>query len=187
MLFNKFVSRASNIFAENKLLKLTIIVLGGLVIFSNIKIASLALNQKTVLVPIGLTSKSEIGSETVDETYLTAMGTYISTLLFSTSPATVESQYAVLSKLFTPEAYAKYSDSIFQTAATQAKNMVSLTFKIEKITITFTPKQEIEIKANVDKYVFGTKSEEGSKLHKLIIGYKLVNGQFYITHLEEGI
>lgn len=187
MKFEKYISRASNVFAQNKLLKLVLIVLAILVIFSQIKIGNLALNQKVVLIPVNLSEKAEVGTSSADETYLSAMGVYVATLLYSTNAATVESQYVILTKLFTATAYTKYSESILNTASTHAKNMISLNSKIEKVTVELKPLKVITVSVNVDKYVFGQKTEAGSKITNLLIGYEIIGGQFYITSLEEKI
>ena len=185
MRFQRYISSTSNIFVQNKLLKFLILLFAGLLIYSQIKIAGLAYNQRVILVPSGLSEKVSVGSSLADETYLRAMGVYAATLLYSTTPTTVESQYMLLSKLFSSEAYSKYSGSLLETASNQAKNMLNMTFRIEKITTEFTPKQEIRLWLYVDKYIFGSK-QDVSKLHKLRIGYEIINGQFFITSLEEG-
>lgn len=185
MKFERYISNASNVFAQNRLLKLVVIVLVVLVMFSFAKITELSGNQKVILVPAGLSDKVEIGSSQADETYLSAMGVYAATLMYSTTAVSVETQYKLLTELFDTAAYTKYSESLMTTAAAQAKNAVSFSLKIDQIQIETSPKQEIRMSVSIEKYIFGQKSDAVPERRELVVGFKLSNGRFYITTLEE--
>lgn len=173
-----------NILAHNKLLKFVILCLSIVVMFSFYQIVSLSNNQKTILIPLGLSNKVEAGNTYIDEEYLNAMGVYISTLLYSTSPASVKTQYKILTGLFTNEAYNKHAEMLLKTASTHSKNMVSLSMKINRITVKTSPNQIISLNITVDKYIFGTKNEQSSTFN-IHIGYEIHNGKFYINSLTE--
>ncbi len=186
MIFKKYVSIVSKIFAENKLLKLVVVVLAILVCYSQMSLVTMVREARTVIVPIGLDEQVEIGDDYVDENYLNAMATYVATLLYSTTPLKIETQYRLLSEIFDENLYKRYAENLFKTAASHKKNQVSQTMVLDKITIEYEPKKRVYVNVTVDKYIFGKKQDETSTIpHTLVIDYKIQNGNFIISDLGE--
>lgn len=180
----KYIKNNEQLVSNNKFLKFIISLLCFVIIFCVYEIGTVSNNQKTILIPMGLSNKISVGNTYIDEEYLQAMGVYISTLLYSTTPTSVKTQYQILTSLFDEDAYKEYGEELLKTASSHSKNMVSLSMKINKITIETSPKQYIKINLNVDKYIFGAKSEQ-SFTHTIQIGFIIKNGKFYINSLTE--
>lgn len=185
MLFPNYVSYVSRVFAENRLMKFVIVVLVCLLVYSQVKIIEFSENTRTVIVPSGLTDMVSVSNSTADEAYLNAMGVYIATLLYSTTPVTVENQYSMLMKLFDTDAYNAFNNALFSAAATHKKNEVTQILKIDKITVEYAPHTRLIIDTSVERYIYSNKSETGTSRHQLIVDFEIRHGRFYITDFKE--
>lgn len=183
MEIKRYVSRASNIFAENRLAKLIIICLVFMNIIQFIYINAAFKEQRIVLIPAGLTKKVEISGNYLDQNYLEAMGIYISQLLYNFTYDNVEQQYKELETLFTPESHAKYSESLNKIAKQYRKNKITMNFLFKNIKVSIAPDQEIVVGGTVKKYILN--EIESEKKINLIIKYRIDKGLFSIVDIEE--
>jgi ABC-type lipoprotein release transport system permease subunit len=76
MNYKKYLSKFDKIQASNKVLTLFVFIIGGLVVINIFVTISIATNEKTVLVPMGLNAKAEISENKADLQYLRQSARY---------------------------------------------------------------------------------------------------------------
>lgn len=184
MKMDKYVNSVSNLFVSNRLLKFVVIVLAAMQLMNYVAAKEADENRRTIIIPMGLSATVEVSGKSADETYLSAMGVYVTQLLYSTTPATVESQYKILSTLFSPETYKNIGNDYLLSATSQAKNQVTQNSKIMSVVNRTEPESYIEVTFSLERYIFSDRVDE-PKATKLRIDYVIEHGKFTITGLSE--
>jgi len=184
MIFRKYVSSASNLFAENRLAKFIIIALIAVIGSQQYMLRTAFSEHPVFLIPAGgwVKGKVSVSATTLDPLYLNGFGTYIVSLLYSFTPADVQGKYKELTTLLAPDAYASLSAILLKKAENYKDNDVSNTANIVGITLLSKP-DVIEIKAEVTKFITSEKIQ--SKQIKIRIAYAVDNGLPKITKIEE--
>lgn len=183
MNFKKYVSTASNLFVENRFLKLVFVVM-AIIIGGQMYMLNNAYRENNVyLVPPGLEGKVRVAGSHLDPVYLQSMGMYISQLMYSFIPQDVIGKYEEISSLFVPELYQTNKQELLKIAAEYKDNDVSMSMKVLEIKSTLNP-NIIEVTGKVEKYIADTKTDTENTVIK--IRYTVQNGTFRITALEKG-
>lgn len=103
MLLNKYLNRASNVFALNRVLLVVTIVMGVSIILLIQTVNRQIEARETVLVPLTATGSMQVGYDTASDDYLRAIARYIVNLGFTFTADTARSQFEELLTLFAPE------------------------------------------------------------------------------------
>jgi len=186
MLIKKYISKTSNLFAENRLLKFAIVVLAIVELHNYQKVSEALKYQKTVLIPPTIEEKIEISGYKFSNSYLKAMGIYIANLLHDFTPKTVKGQYAAVSQFLDPSIYPEKSKELEYIAKKYWKNMVSSDLKINKITLEIKKKSgKISLKGKRFLYIY----DEPARLEEIEIDilYKNDNGLFHIKDIKHKV
>ncbi|MGI9296699.1 MAG: TraE/TraK family type IV conjugative transfer system protein [Gammaproteobacteria bacterium] len=119
MIRKLFLQHTSNLFAENKVLKILMIamIIG---FFMNWRSSEALIGaQRTTLVPVGtLCGEASIGSDSADESYLYAMALQIGNLLGNVTPANVDTNFSVLLLMFSSDVYGTMKGHLAEQAKT---------------------------------------------------------------------
>ncbi|ADD67351.1 hypothetical protein Dacet_0553 [Denitrovibrio acetiphilus DSM 12809] len=182
MRFDKYVSRASNLFMENRLCKFMTIVLAAVIIIQLWMLNNSFRNQNAYLIPTGLTTKAAVSGHFLDANYVQAMGVYVSQLLYNFTPQTVANQYKELASLFSADCYQENSNKLISMANAYADNEISMVFRVMEIK-SFTQPNVIEISGETSKTILGENVQ--SFKASLLVYYDVFNGLFRITAIEE--
>lgn len=139
----------------------------------------LTTEQKTVIVPTGVTNEFWASSNYVSESYLKDMGQYISTALLNVAPNSAKDQFDLVLNLASPKYYQTLkSELLSQERYIKENGITSIfftkSFKFEKdhISISGTKKHII-----TDKVV-------DTKEMVLKIFFEIQNGRFYIAEFK---
>lgn len=103
MLLNKYLSRASNIFALNRILLITTLAMLAAVILLVQTVNRQIETRATILVPLSATGVMEVGYDTASPEYLRAIARYVVNLAFTYTAESARSQFEELLTLFAPE------------------------------------------------------------------------------------
>ena len=181
-----YKQKTSNLFAENKLLKLAIIAL-VIVSLVNWTAVRTALNStRTVIVPIGAQGILEVTNNGASDDYLRAMSRYITNLLGTYTASTARDQFEELLPLFAPE---KYSD-----AKQQFDELADRIERYPNITSIMhwsgrEPLQKIEdrlvISTQKSRMVNGDTARTDQAIYE--IQYAIRNGRFIILNIRETV
>src|SRR3972149_5195863 len=100
-----FLQKSSNLFAQNRLLKFIVLVIGIAVIYNTWMIRQALNTHRTIIVPPVINQEIEFQGERASENYLRQMIRYAMTLAVNNSPATARHQFEELLTLYAPESF----------------------------------------------------------------------------------
>lgn len=177
-----FMQKSSNVFAENRLLKFFMVVIGCAVV-ANIYMTSYALqSQRVIVVPPVVNSKLEISGDKVSDDYIKAFMRYTCALAFNYTPATARTQFSELLALLSPEYYPEGKKLLYGLVDSVEAARVSNSFILHKLSID-AKKSEIEVVGRNLRFAEDKKVEDTARAY--IFNYKVSDGRFMITGLKE--
>lgn len=177
-----YLNRASNVFAENRLLKVSLIILLIITIFNSYMLSRALTYQRTVIIPAGFNEKVELKGDSADDAYLRTFTRYVVNLMFSYSHATARAQFSELLLLYAPEAFPLASKAFYRLADEIETARVSSVFYIHSI-LTDHGKKVIEVKGTEMKFIEDKKLESAPK--EYLISYRVQNGTFQLLDVKE--
>lgn len=182
MRFDLFVQKTSNLFAERRLLRLIVLLIGGLQVFNSLLLFSVLDQKRTILIPVGNPAKVSVSGSSADTSYLREMGRYIAGLGLSYNPGTVRQQYEELLSLFAPERFASAKEQLYEAADTVETAGASSVFFIAEM--TDHPEQKIlDISGTRQLFVQDKKTDEKHLVYRL--SYQIRDGRFWIFDFSE--
>jgi conjugal transfer pilus assembly protein TraE len=180
--FDLFVQKTSNLFAERRLLRLIVLLIGGLQVFNCLLLFSVLDQKRTILIPVGNPAKVSVSGSSADTSYLREMGRYIAGLGLSYNPGTVRQQYEELLSLFDPERFASAKEQLYEAADTVETAGASSVFFIAEM--TDHPEQKIlDISGTRQLFVQDKKTDEKHLVYRL--SYQIRDGRFWIVDFSE--
>ncbi|APG23992.1 type IV conjugative transfer system protein TraE [Syntrophotalea acetylenica] len=177
-----FLSKTSNLFAERRLLRLMVILIGGLTALNCLLLFAAMDRQRTILVPPALAGQAEVAGSTADPDYLRLMGRYVTGLRLNYTPATVRKQFDELLPLVAPEEYPSLNKELYRIADAVEMTGATSVFHLEDM-IHFPQQQCLEIPGRMELYVRDQKTEDKRMAYRL--SYKIRDGRFWITGFME--
>lgn len=182
MRLDLFLSKTSNLFAERRILRLMVFLIGGLTALNSLLLFVAMDRQRTVLVPPGLTGQAEVTGSSADAGYLRLMGRYVSGLRLHYTPASVRRQFDELLLMVAPENYPSVQKELYQTAdAVELAGATSI-FHLEEIT-HYPQQQFLEIPGRLELYVRDQKTEVKRMAYRL--SYQIRDGRFWVIDFAE--
>ena len=177
-----FLNRTANVAAENKLLKVIVLVIGTTVLVNTYLLHKYLNNTRTVLVPPAMNSRVEILGDKASDEYIKEFTRYTLALILNYTPATARSQFDEALALYAPQVYQKTSKMLYDLADTIEITHTSNVFYINKISV-HPQKSLIEVKGLNTRFIQDrhTKSERKTYL----INYRVENGRFMVLDLSE--
>jgi len=173
-----FLSKYTNIKAENKLLKFFIILIGGLQLINLFWNTTLLKQEKIILIPPGLQEKATISSNTISENALRQYVRYIVSLALNYNASTARKQFEELLLLYPPHLITEKKNEYYNMASNIETAKITSSFFIEKITLE---KNTIEVVGNKIEYLNELKAKEKSEIY--IIEYTIENAQFKLQRI----
>jgi len=183
MKLDLFVQKTSNLYAENRLLKFVVLVLGITVIINSIFSYRALHYQKTVILPPVVDRRIAISGNDANEDYIKLFARYSIGLLENYSPVSVRAQFDELLKLVTPSFYPSFENTLADLTATVNTLMITSAFYPFRINVN---KQKKTIAINGTKKQFtGSSVVDRGQSKTYIIGYVISNGRFFINDFKE--
>jgi conjugal transfer pilus assembly protein TraE len=182
MKLNLFLQKSSNVVAENRLLKLVVVVIGIAAVINTFMTCRALNYQRTVIVPPVLKSRIEITGDRASEEYIKAFSRYIATLAFSYSPGGVKAQFDELLALYAPDVFPEGKRLLYELADRVITTRVTSVFFISKLYVD-GEKSQIELQGQRRLYVDDRKVEDLLKTY--LIDYRISDGRFQIMKISE--
>ncbi|ABK97892.1 type IV conjugative transfer system protein TraE [Pelobacter propionicus] len=177
-----FLQKSSNIFAENRLLKFVVVVL-GIAVAINTAGLFIALNsQRVILVPPAINSKISISGDKASEEYLKEFTRYILNLALTYNPVNARSQFSELLAVYDPAEFQATRKELYELADKIENTQASSAFYIHSI-INDTEKRRLEVTGTKKTYMVDQKAEDTQKVY--LIEYRFENGKFILVRLYE--
>lgn len=177
-----FVQRTSNLFAENRLLKFTVLVIGTCSVLSAFMSYKALTYQTVVIVPPQVNQKMWVTGNKASNEYVSEFSRYVASLSLSYMYGLGRDQFSELITLFHPtvqperrKEYYALSDRINETKAIQS-------FFISKI-LPDQNNKTVELSGIQRLHIGERLAEEGQKTY--VIHYVIESGKFQITRIVE--
>lgn len=181
MVLNKYLSRASNVFALNRILLITTLAMLAAVILLVQTVNRQIEARATVLVPLSATGVMEVGYDSASPEYLRAIARYIVNLAFTYTAESARSQFEELLTLFAPE----------QREA-ERRRWLELAERIEKVRRVSRSFFIDDIRKKKDKNTLIVKGSTAQRLGKKLeiekavieLDYRIQYGRFMLESLR---
>jgi conjugal transfer pilus assembly protein TraE len=180
---NHFLSKNSNLFTENKILKFGFVCLCLMVTYQQISIPRMIESQRTIILPSQSTTY-EIGRFGANDAYI--FDTALSILQFyeNVNAGNVEVQFSALLLYAAPQYFGELKDKLGKRKKVISK-LKSITYFTE-----FVGQNDISIKGDEIYIIYNYYRRIGGKVEpalrkKLTITHTFLNGRFMITNLND--
>jgi len=173
-----FLNKSANLTAENRLLKLFMLVIGSLVLINTVSLYLISKNSRTILVPPSLSAKVEIAGDRASDAYIREFTRYAAGLVLNYTPATARAQFEEALTLYAPESYPEGRAMLYDLAETIEQTNTTNAFFIQKIEID--DKGSIIELAGLTRQFIRDKQTE-FKGASYLIRYRIENARFMIT------
>jgi len=183
MRLNLFLNEKENLLAENKILRLMIVIIGLSVWFNTYVIFKTAKHQRTIIIPTGLNGTAEITENRATDNYLRAMARHITYLTFNYSPGTARQQFEELIRLYEPSIYPIAKKKLLNLAETIETIEISSAFIINDIKLS---NGKIIVYGDLTQFTRDKKIIEGKRI-AYEIPFKIEEGRFWITEFVEEV
>lgn len=180
MKLQTFIQASSNKVAENRILKLVVVVIGGAVLFNTVLLSRAMNTARTIIVPPALNSRLELTQESASEESLRAYARYVMSLAGTYTQVSARSQFDELIGLYAPEAYPEAKKTFYELADRIETAHITSAFYIQQI--FFTPSM-IEVRGVRKQFVEATRVDEVVKSY--FLQYRIIDGRFTLLHISE--
>jgi len=182
MKLNRSLEKISNLNGENRLLKLTIMIIGIACIISAYFSFHAVRYQKTVILPAAVDSRIIVRGNEVSSDYIKLFTRYILNLVFTYTPSNYPGQANDLLKLCTPEFYPVMQSKIYKVEHSVKKLGITSAYYPSVLTID-KDKQEIVVSGLRFQSAHGREIEKLMK--KYLVKYNIIDGRFYLDGIQE--
>lgn len=180
---HRYLQGSSNLFEENRLLKVAIVGLFGITAVLGAVVYSSNQNQRTVIVPFGANGDLYVTGNRPSATYLRTITRNIVALSGTYSAYSADPQFQELLSLAHPTAYNSLRDSLNAILAELATNpTLSIATYIRPDQPVTTSPQEILVPVEKVRVIGGVIRKFRGNLR---IRYAIENGRFWLTALTE--
>ena len=179
-----FLQNSSNVYAENRLLKMGVgaMLLFGL--FNAVAIQRLENHIQTHIIPVGTATSFVLTGDSANDEYLMAMARYVIHMVGDVTPANARGQYYELLKLWDSSTYSKYKDQ-FDKMLRSLESYPSVSYQI-----IWDSSEGVKLgKGTMRKRVTKRKMVGDTVVGKTVldyeIQYKIEHGAFKILNISE--
>lgn len=178
-----FEKMTSNLFAENRLLKFVVVVIGAVELYNANQIDQAMRHQRTVLVPAGLDRRVTLTDDHASAEYVRMFARQVANLAFTYNTASARGQFGELLQWFVPESFPQAKQAFFALADTIERTRLSSSFAITKPIDVDPEKRVITVEGAQRQWVESNFVDTSEKTY--FITYQLVEGRFMVVSLDE--
>jgi len=177
-----FVQKTSNLHAENRLLKFTVVCLAIAVVISGFFSYAALRYQRVVILPPVVDRRIVISGNDVGEDYVRLFTRYAMNLLNSYTPGTARGQFNELLALASPAFYPNFQKTLESLVDTITKLNLTSMYYPQAIVID-EGKRTITVTGAQKRFAGLASVEDGKKQY--LINYILSDGRFFIDGITE--
>jgi len=177
-----FTSKAANIFAENRMLKFTVLVLLAAVLILSTCVVTAMNKERVILVPPVINSKVMITGDRASDNYLREFTRYIVNLALTYNSANARSQFSELLAVYDPAGFPNARKELYELADKIENTRASSAFHIQSMT-NDPEKNQVEVLGSKMTYIGEMKADIIQTSY--IVEYRFDNGKFILTRLYE--
>ncbi|EKD40830.1 MAG: hypothetical protein ACD_74C00155G0006 [uncultured bacterium] len=192
MRLDLYMQKSSNLFAENRLLKICLIIITVITVYNTMMISRALRYTRTIVLPANMDSKIEFIEGKPSDEYVIKMGRNLANLGLTFSPATARLQFGDMLKYYAPAAYPEAYRMWYTLASRVEDAKVSQVFYLQSPIKINTAASEIEITGTKKQYT-DDKMIKADEFAKYVIKYQINDGKFEVLsfldktlHKEKG-
>jgi len=183
-MIGEYMQESSNIFAENRILRVCVVGMLIMTVLNSISIGNLKDSIVTHIVPVGTSQNFILTGSTANDEYLRSMARYVTHMIGNMTPATARQQFTELLTLWHSTTYSEYRDR-FDEIADSIERYPSVSYHS-----IWDGKGSISLKGETMRISVIKQKIVGDTVTKKIpidieIGYVIENGQFFIISVKE--
>ena len=182
MKFKLFTGKAANIFAENRMLKFTVLVLLAAVLVLSFCVVTAMNKERVILVPPVINSKVMITGDHASDDYLREFTRYIVSLALTYNSANARNQFSELLAVYDPAGFPNARKELYELADKIETTRASSAFHIQSMTNNADNKQ-VEVQGAKMTYIGEMKADIVQTAY--LVEYRFDNGRFILTRLYE--
>ena len=182
MEFKLFTGKAANIFAENRMLKFTVLVLMAAVLVLSVCIVTVLNRERVILVPPVINSKVMITGDRASDDYLREFTRYVISLALTYNPASARNQFSELLAVYDPAGFPNARKDLYELADRIETTRASSAFHIQFMTNN-SDRNLVEVQGAKMTYIGEMKADIVQTTY--IVEYRFDNGRFILTRLYE--
>jgi len=177
-----FLQKSSNLFAQNRLLKFIVLVIGFAVIYNTWMIRQALNTHRTIIVPPVVNQQIEFQGERASENYLRQMVRYSLSLAVNNSPATARRQFEELLTLYAPDSFPEAQTALYSLAANMEEAKISNAFYIDSIQVD-EQNRTVTVKGLKLQFMQDVVTKNQQTAYE--IKYRIQEGRFMIISIKE--
>jgi len=179
----KYLEERENLRASNRFLKFFVVLIAIAIVLNSVFTYFLVKEQKVVIVPPVYSDKLFIAGSDASDEYLYSVGSFISFLMLTYSPATARIQFNHFLKICSPEAFPKFKVMLYSLADKIETASLSSAFFPQKISVNRAEKS-LEITGLLNQW---TSQQQfiTNEVKKYKIKYRVQNGFFMVDDFIE--
>jgi len=180
--FKLFTGKAANIFAENRMLKFTILVLLAAVLVLSFCVVTAMNKERVILVPPIINSKVMITGDHASDDYIREFTRYIVSLALTYNSANARNQFSELLAVYDPAGFPNARKELYELADKIETTRASSAFHIQSMTNN-ADKKQVEVQGAKMTYIGEMKADIVQTAY--LVEYRFDNGRFILTRLYE--
>jgi conjugal transfer pilus assembly protein TraE len=178
MLWDKYKFKLDRYIYENWTFRIVTLILTGIIVFEGYLISEKVNNQKVIVLPPKISKPFWVTGNIVSKSYLEQMGQFVAFYLFDISKNTAKYSVENILTYVEPDFYGKVKAMLYNQIQYISENDISRVFYPSKITVQ---KGTITV-VGIIKDLIGN-NVVNTKQIKLVIGYKIKQGRFWINSI----
>lgn len=183
MIIKKYMDIRSNLFQENALLKLAVVMFGTSSLVIAVAFLYSLSYTRTVFIPTAYANKSfEVTDRSIDENGIRMFTRYSFDLFLNYTPASAKEKFSEMVPLIHTRYFDEVNAELNRQLDTIERLKIVSSYQIEKIKINQTDRT-IRVKGIRTRSTYGKKVDEG--VEEWQIGYQVVDANFKIKRIEK--
>ena len=177
-----YISKTSNVFGENRLLKIVVILMLCIQLVNAYMMKEALQNQRTILTPPQITQKMWISGNKASDEYLKEFGRFIASLAFNYTMGTARQQFSELMTMYRPAEYENAKKTFYDLADKIEESRATGVFYITKM-YNDPEKKWLELEG-IKRTFVAEKQVEDSRKH-YIIQYDIEGGKLVVIRIAD--
>lgn len=182
MRLDRYLSSASNLFGENRLLKFAVVALGCATVLNTCGMMRAQQMEKIVIVPSVVTERMWISGDKASEEYIKEFARDATNLYLTYHPANVRTNFNELLKMYYPSEFEYAKKSLYDLAGRIEESKASSAFYISKL-LNDEKRHRLEL-TGVRSMIISDKVTEQS-VKEYVLEYKIESGKFSILRFMD--
>ena len=176
-----YLQKTSNVFAQNKLLKLVVLVIGIVTVYNSFLLKKALNTHRTILVPPVITERLEVQADDASDAYIKHFSQYAIELALIYSPGNAKRRFEELLTLYAPDSYPGAKEVFYYLIEKIKIAQVSNVFYINHIELDRVNKK-VGIHGIRRRYIRDVMKEKTTTYE---LTYEIKNGRFMIISIFE--